>query len=79
MINPLDHAKDGVGQQEHYTSSAIQPIEFIMANKMDFLEGNVIKYVARYKHKNGLEDLKKAEQYLTWLIQRETHNEESGC
>jgi hypothetical protein len=58
-------------EQEHYTACAIQPIEFIVANKMDFLEGNVIKYVARYKNKNGLEDLAKARHYLNMLIERE--------
>ena len=58
-------------EQSHYTSCAIQPIDFIVANNMDFLEGNVIKYVARYKNKNGLEDLAKARHYLDMLIKRE--------
>lgn len=62
---------EGVGTQDHYMSCKIQPIDFITENGMDFLEGNVIKYVARYKRKNGLEDLQKAHQYLTWLIERE--------
>lgn len=39
---------------------------------MDFLEGNVIKYISRYKNKNGLDDLKKANNYLLMLIDRET-------
>ena len=65
----------GVGTQDHYTSNKIQPIDFITANGMDFLEGNVIKYVARYKRKNGVEDLQKALQYLTWLIEREEQKE----
>ena len=34
-----------------------------------FLEGNILKYPLRYKRKNGLEDLKKAKTYLTWLIE----------
>ena len=58
-------------EQDHYTACAIQPIDFIRANNMDFLEGNIVKYVARYKRKNGLEDLSKARQYLDWLIERE--------
>lgn len=62
---------EGVGTQSHYLNCKIQPIDFITENGMDFLEGNVIKYVARYKRKNGLEDLRKAQQYLTWLIERE--------
>jgi len=59
-------------EQDHYTACAIQPIEFIVANSMDFLEGNIVKYVARYKRKNGLEDLAKARHYLDMLIKRET-------
>ena len=54
---------------QHYNQGGIQPIEFIVANNMSFLEGNIIKYVARYKYKNGLEDLMKAKQYLDWLIE----------
>lgn len=61
---------EGVGTQSHYMDCAIQPIEYILANKMDFLEGNIIKYVSRYKQKNGLEDLEKARQYLDWLIEQ---------
>ena len=52
----------------HYENKAIQPIEFIEANNLGFHEGNVIKYVTRYKDKNGLEDLLKAKWYLDRLI-----------
>ena len=57
---------------DHYAVMKIQPIEFILANELGFCEGNVIKYLCRYKRKNGLEDLKKARQYLDFLIQRES-------
>ena len=40
-----------------------------------YLEGNIIKYVMRWRYKNGLEDLRKAEQYLTWLIDEGEPNE----
>ena len=53
---------------EHYSKNKIQPIDYILANDMDFVSGNIIKYVTRYKHKNGLEDLKKAKHYLEILI-----------
>lgn len=62
---------DDVRQQKHYTQFAIQPMTFIGLNKIGFLEGNVIKYVCRYKEKNGVEDLKKALHYLECLIERE--------
>ena len=55
-------------EQEHYSKNKIQPIDYILANDMDFVSGNIIKYVTRYKHKNGLEDLKKAKHYLELLI-----------
>jgi len=59
-------SKDVVHHPTHYTQGKVEVIDFIEA--MGFLDGNVIKYVARYKHKNGLEDLKKARWYLDRLI-----------
>jgi hypothetical protein len=55
----------------HYKNLAIQPLEFIVANELDFPTGNVVKYVVRYKLKGGLEDLKKARHYLDLLIELE--------
>jgi len=55
----------------HYKDKAIQPIEYIHANGIGFCEGNVIKYVTRYKEKNGIADLEKARHYLDILIQLE--------
>ena len=52
----------------HYKQGSIEPIDFIIANNMDFLTGNCIKYLTRFKYKNGLEDLKKAKFYLEKLI-----------
>lgn len=53
----------------HYKTKGIQPWEYIVANDLGFFEGNVVKYVTRYKDKNGLEDLKKARHYLDFLIE----------
>jgi hypothetical protein len=55
----------------HYNSMKIQPIEYTMANEMNPLQHTVIKYVSRYKKKNGVEDLKKAIHSLELLIQFE--------
>jgi hypothetical protein len=55
----------------HYNSE-IQPIDYIKANGLDFFQGNVIKYVTRYKRKGGLEDLKKAKHYLEMIIHQES-------
>ena len=52
---------------KHYTTG-IEMWEYAYSQKLDFFEGNIIKYVTRWKHKNGLEDLKKAKQYLDKLI-----------
>jgi hypothetical protein len=59
---------DNINSPQHYNQGKIEVIDFILDQKMGFLDGNVIKYVARYKHKNGIEDLKKAKWYLDKLI-----------
>ena len=53
----------------HYKDKAIQPIEYIHANKMGFCEGNVVKYITRWKEKNGVADLEKAKHYLDKLLE----------
>ncbi len=53
----------------HYSSLSIEPIQFIETNEMGYHEGNVVKYVSRWKNKNGLEDLKKAQWYINRLIE----------
>jgi len=62
---------DNIKNPKHYTHNGIEPIDYIMTNKLDFCEGNVIKYISRWKYKNGLEDLKKARQYLDFLIDKQ--------
>jgi cobalamin biosynthesis Co2+ chelatase CbiK len=62
----------------HYEDMKIQPIEFIMGNNLDFLQGNILKYICRYKSKNGLQDLLKARHYLDILIEHEQRRTESG-
>lgn len=62
----------------HYKDMNIQPLEFIMANNMPYCERNIIKYVCRYKSKNGLQDLLKAKHYLDILIEHEQRRTKSG-
>ena len=57
----------------HYKFFPIQPYEFISKNGLTFFQGCVIKYVCRYKEKNGLEDLLKAKWYLERLIRGYGH------
>jgi hypothetical protein len=59
---------DPINNPKHYTQGGIETIDFIIAKELDFLEGNIVKYVVRYKMKNGVEDLKKARFYLDRLI-----------
>jgi len=59
---------------KHYQQGSIETIDYILDQKMNYLEGNVVKYISRYKMKNGLEDLQKASWYLNKLIQ-EVNNE----
>ena len=56
---------------DHYSKLAIQPVTYINANGLSYLQGNVIKYVTRYKDKNGLQDLEKAKHYIDMLIELE--------
>lgn len=57
---------------KHYKNdSKIDVIDFCNIYNLDFTEGNIIKYIVRYKLKNGVEDLEKAKDYLDRLIKRE--------
>ena len=62
---------DIIKQPKHYITNVIEPIDFIIANKLNFCEGNVVKYISRWRLKNGVEDLKKAKQYIDFLIEKE--------
>jgi len=70
MTSPLDVQVDG----DHYKQMKIQPVEFIHANGIPYLEGNVIKYVSRWRKKSGVADLEKAKHYIELLIELEGRN-----
>lgn len=53
----------------HYKSLAIQPIEYIHKNNLDFFQGNIVKYVTRHKDKNGAEDLLKVIHYAQLALE----------
>ena len=54
----------------HYKKFKIQPYEFISKNDLSFFQGNVIKYVCRYLHKNKIEDLEKIKHYCDLEIKK---------
>lgn len=55
----------------HYSNLPIQPIEYIHANKLGFIEGNIIKYVSRHQNKGKAEDIKKVIHYAKMLLKME--------
>lgn len=56
---------------DHYKTHGVQPWDIIEQYDLNFFAGNVVKYILRYKFKNGLEDLQKAEHYIKKLIELE--------
>lgn len=63
--------KDALDKQvggNHYATMKIQPVEFITANNLTFLEGNVVKYISRHHAKNGADDVKKAIHYCELIL-----------
>jgi len=70
ILHEINHKPPAQVGGTHY-DTPIQPIEFIEANNLPFHESNIIKYITRWRNKNGLEDLHKAQWYLNRLIQLE--------
>ena len=69
-------AQDMVNSPPHYTQAGIECIDAIRAATGDgyeyYLQGNIIKYLWRYRYKNGVQDLEKAQWYLQKLIEETT-------
>ena len=55
----------------HYLYFEIQPAEFINKNRLQFAEGNAIKYICRHPHKGGIQDIEKAIHYLEMVKERD--------
>jgi hypothetical protein len=70
-ISSMTKANDTQIGGDHYKEKSIQPWDFIAANQLGYFEGNIVKYVSRWKDKGGLNDLKKARHYLDKLIELE--------
>ncbi len=67
---PRGHAAFSAQKPEHYKVLTPEPIDVIAAWQLNFNLGNVVKYIARLERKGGLEDLKKALEYLSHEIKR---------
>lgn len=62
---------DLIKEPPHYAENKIEPIDYIISNGLNFCEGNVVKYITRWRKKGGVEDLKKAKQYIDFMIEKE--------
>jgi len=62
---------DIINKPAHYLQGNIEVIDFIEDQRLNYHAGNIVKYVSRYRHKNGVEDLRKALWYLQRLIGNE--------
>ena len=76
MLNGNKTALDEQVGGSHYKSLKIQPFEYAHANGMGFLESSIVKYISRYKWKNGEEDLRKIKHCVDLLIELEYGNKE---
>jgi len=68
----IESALDKQVGGSHYKDFVIQPVEFIHANRLTYMEGCAIKYLCRWRKKNGIADLEKAKHYIELLIELET-------
>lgn len=80
ITGKLYHPEDKhhpVTKPQHYNKGGIEAIDYIKQQLGpgfgDYCAGNVMKYLHRFKYKNGIEDLKKAQVYLNWLIEDQTN------
>lgn len=56
-------------QGNHYLGMKIQPVEFVNANNMDFLQGSVVKYISRHKLKGKKADVEKAIHFCKLILE----------
>ena len=78
--NEVENAIDNVNHPNHYCQGGIECIKAIEASMtpdefQGYCKGNVMKYIWRFREKNGLEDLKKAQVYLGWMIESKEKQE----
>nr|DAL59688.1 MAG TPA_asm: nucelotide kinase [Caudoviricetes sp.] len=73
FVRNIEVTKDKITPS--YYGKQFDVIDFCQKNNLDFMQGNVIKYVTRYKKKNGIEDLEKAKEYIDRLIKFEKRSE----
>lgn len=68
-MNKSDLLANQAPKSQHYKGFKIEPLQYIEENGIGFHEGNVIKYVSRWRQKDGIDDLKKAQFYIERLLE----------
>ena len=66
-MSALNDQVDG----RHYTNLKIQPVQYIHANNLSFIEGCIVKYISRWRDKGGVRDLRKIQHFIDLLIELE--------
>ena len=81
-LKEIEEQTDMVNSPAHYNKAGIETIDIIQSVTGDgfetYLQGNILKYICRYKYKNGVEDLEKARWYLNRLIETKVGEEYNG-
>ena len=81
-LKEVEEQTDMVNSPAHYNKAGIETIDIIQSVTGDgfetYLQGNILKYICRYKYKNGVEDLEKARWYLNRLIETKVGEEYNG-
>jgi hypothetical protein len=81
-LKEVENSTDMVNSPAHYNKAGIETIDIIQSVTGDgfetYLQGNILKYICRYKYKNGVEDLEKARWYLNRLIETKVGEEYNG-
>ena len=67
----MDDKIDPIKNPPHNTNKEIEPIDYIISNGLTYCEGNVVKYITRWRGKGGIDDLKKAKVYIDFIIEKE--------
>ena len=70
-----NNSHDPINNPKHYKGE-VEPIELIQAQELGYCEGNIVKYVVRWKEKGGVEDLEKCHWYIHQLIEYEKEKQE---
>jgi hypothetical protein len=71
LIYKITKASEKQVDGNHYSKLKIQPMKYALENNLNYAQANAIKYITRYKDKNGIEDLKKAIHCIELLIEHE--------